>query len=64
MHLHAYVLPILSYTLSSVECFMLIIAGFGNRASDRGDPSLPRAQRKERFVLGSQAGHVACAKEM
>jgi hypothetical protein len=31
MHLHAYVLPLSSYTLSSVECFMSIGAGFGNR---------------------------------
>ena len=43
MHLHAYVLPISSYTLSKsiIECFMSICAGFGNRNSDRDDPACP-----------------------
>jgi len=54
MYLHAYVLPVSSYTLSSVECFMLIGAGFGNRTSDRDDPSC----QEEGFVLGARAGGV------
>jgi hypothetical protein len=42
MHWHAYVLvPVSSYTLSSVEWFVSIGAGFGNRNSDRDDPSSP-----------------------
>ena len=36
IHLHAYVVLILSYNLelSSVECFILIAHGFGNRSFD------------------------------
>ena len=67
--LYAYVLPVSSYTLSSVEWFtvcgcMWIVAGFGNGTFDRDDPSLLCAERKERFVLGARGGHVACAMEM
>jgi hypothetical protein len=41
MVLHAYIIPVSSYTLSSVECFMSIGAGFGNRNSDRDYLSCP-----------------------
>jgi hypothetical protein len=41
MHSHTYVLPVSSYILSSVECFMSIGPSFRNRATDRDDPSFP-----------------------
>jgi hypothetical protein len=41
MHMHAYVLPISSYFLSSVECFNELAPVFENRNSDRDGPSCP-----------------------
>jgi hypothetical protein len=52
MHFHAYVLPVSSYTLSSVECFMYIGAGFGNRSSDQGDPSCPEEGEVRPWCMG------------
>ena len=54
MRLHAYVLPISSYALSSVGYSISIGANFGNRKSGRDGPSWKGARRDQ----------VACATEM
>jgi hypothetical protein len=55
MHLHAYLPPVSSNAFSSVKYFMSIGASFGNRTSDRDDPS----QWKEGIVLGAR-GRRSC----
>jgi len=55
IHLHAYVL-VSSHTLSTVKCFTLIGAGYGNRNSDRDDPSFPEEAEIHR---GAQGSHMA-----
>ncbi|KAF8495490.1 hypothetical protein F5888DRAFT_1711332, partial [Russula emetica] len=54
-----YEVPISSHTLSSIDCFISIGAGFAPLAE-----TILHAQKKERFVLGARGGHVACATEM
>jgi hypothetical protein len=61
MHLHAYVLFVSSYTLSSVECFMSIGAGY--EIENLTETIFYHAQRKERFAVSARGGHVACATE-
>jgi hypothetical protein len=61
MYFHAYVLSVSSYTLSNVEYFVSI--GAGSEIETLAE-TIPRAQRKERLVLGARGGHVACAMEM
>jgi len=53
IYLHAHVLPMSSYTLSSVECVIPIGASSGNR----------NCRSFVRFVLSARGGHVASQRE-
>jgi hypothetical protein len=67
MHLHVYVLTVLSYAVSesNLECFMLIGAGFGNRSpADLDDPSCEEEEEVCHWCATPPGrGHVACATE-
>jgi hypothetical protein len=63
MHLHAYILPILSYTLSNIELDVSDRLALVLDIETLTETILC-AQRKEGFVLGVQGGNVACATQM
>ena len=63
MHLHAYELPVSSYTPTSVVSNVLYrlapVLEIGTLTK-----TILHAQRKQRFVLDARGGRVACPTEM
>ena len=61
---HAYIRTArVLYSLERQMIFLSIDPGYGNRNSDRGDPSCPEGGEAAMFVLGPRSGHVTCATE-